>query len=92
MDTDAVRNMSKRFADICEILRTVSKVLEALSLMLKTTAFVGLVGGAVAQMVIDQFKPKVDDLAEKCEEISKDLDASVSAYERGDALGATRFY
>ncbi len=92
MDTDAVRGMAKNFENICEVLRTVSKVLEALSLLLKTTAFVGLVGGAIARMYIDTFKPRVDDLADNCEELGKDLNASVLAYERGDALGATRFY
>lgn len=92
MDTDAVRGMAKNFENICEILRTVSKVLEALSMLLKTTAFVGRVGGAVVSMYIDRHKPRIDELADGCEELGKDLNASVLAYERGDALGATRFY
>jgi len=42
--------------------------------------------------LINQIKPFIDEMAKKTAEISKDLGASVNAYERGDAQGATRFY
>jgi exonuclease VII small subunit len=41
---------------------------------------------------IDSIRPQIEDIAEKCEELNKDLDASVEAYERGDELGSTRFH
>jgi hypothetical protein len=63
-----------------------------LIMTLKTTAFIGLVGGAAVAQFLEMIKPHIENLAEKCEEISGDLDKSVDAYERGDALGATRFY
>lgn len=92
MDVPAVRDMAKAFGTISEVLQTVVKVLEALIMTLKTTAFIGLVGGAAVAHFLEMIKPHIEDLAEKCAELNKDLDASVDAYERGDALGATRFY
>ena len=92
MDVPAVRDMSKSFGTISEVLTNVAKVLDVLSNILKTTAFIGNVGGAVVAQVIDQIKPHIEDLAEKTEELSNDLSASVDAYERGDEQGATRFY
>lgn len=92
MDTNAVRGFSKTFGTIGDVLRAVSKTLEALAMTLKATAFIGLVGGyAVAQM-IDQIQPQIEEMGERCEELSKDLNDSVDAYERGDELGSTRFH
>jgi hypothetical protein len=92
MDIPVVRNMAKAFGAISDVLNTVCKVLEALIMTLKTTAFIGLVGGAAVANFLEMIKPHIEELAEKCAELNKDLDASVDAYERGDALGATRFY
>jgi hypothetical protein len=92
MDTDAVRGMAKNFGSIGEVLQAVNKALETLSNVLKATAFVGLVGGFAVAQFIDQMRPQIEDIAEKCEELDKDLNASVDAYERGDELGSTRFH
>lgn len=92
MEVPAVRQMAKTFGQLGEILQAVNKVLEGLSMTLKVTAFMGLVGGLAVAFFIDRIRPQIEDLAEKCQELNEDLDASVDAYERGDALGATRFY
>lgn len=92
MDTDAVRGMAKSFGTISDVLRAVAKTLESLVMVLKTTAFIGMVGGYAVAQYIETMKPPIEDLSEKCEELSKDLDASVDAYERGDELGSTRFH
>lgn len=92
MDTQAVRGLSKNFATISNILRTVSSTLQRLIMILKVTAFVGLVGGAAVLQYMEMIKPQVDQLAEKCDELSKDLTAAVNAYEREDKEGATRFH
>lgn len=92
MDIPAVQNIAKTFGDISEVLKTVSKVLEALVLTLKTTAFIGLVGGYAVAQFIETIKPHIDELAEKCAELMKDVNASIAAYERGDAQGAARFH
>lgn len=92
MDVPAVRDISKGFSTISDVLKNVAKMLEVLTNILKTTAFIGLVGGYAVAQFIDMIRPHIEDMSEKCEELSKDLSASVDAYERGDQQGATRFY
>lgn len=92
MDTDAVRGMAKSFGTIGDVMQAVNKAMQTLSTILKTTAFIGLVGGYAVAQYIDQIRPQIEDIAEKCEELNKDLDASVKAYESGDELGSTRFH
>jgi GH25 family lysozyme M1 (1,4-beta-N-acetylmuramidase) len=92
MDTEAVRGMAKNFGTIGDILQAVNKAMQTLSNVLKATAFVGLVGGYAVAQYIDSIRPQIEDMAEKCEELDKDLAASVDAYERGDELGSTRFH
>ena len=92
MDVPAVRDFAKAFGTISDVLETVSKVLQALITTLKTTAFIGLVGGYAVAHFMELIKPHIDELAEKCAELNQDLDASVDAYERGDELGAARFH
>jgi len=92
MNLPAVRKMAKTFGNLGNVLKGVAKVLEALSTLLKTTAFIGLVGGLAVAQVIDQYKPQIKKMADKCEELNKDLMAAAAAYERGDAEGATRFH
>ena len=92
METDAVRGMAKSFGTIGEIMQAVNKAMEMLSNVLKATAFVGLVGGYAVAHYIDTIRPQVEEIAEKCEELNKDLESSVDAYERGDELGSTRFH
>jgi uncharacterized protein YukE len=92
MEVPAVRNMSKNFQQISQTLKQVCNTLQVLSNILKTTAFIGMVGGAVVAQFIDMIKPHLDKMGQKCAELSKDLAASADAYERGDQQGATRFY
>ena len=92
MDTEAVRDIAKRFGTISEVLQGVSKALEALSNILKASAFVGLIGGAAVAFFIDPTRPQIEDVAEKCDDLNKELGLSVDAYERGDELGSTRFH
>ena len=92
MDIPAVRGIAKTFNEISELLNNVAKVLEALLRILQATAFIGLVGGLALAHFIEMIKPHIERMAQKCAELSKDVSDSVDAYERGDALGATRFY
>ncbi len=92
MDIPAVRGISKKFDVISDVLNAIAKILEGLAMLLKMTAFVGMVGGFALLAIIEQLKPQIEQMAEKCAELSQDLAASVDAYERGDAQGATRFY
>ncbi len=92
MNVPAVRDMAKNFGTISEVLSTVAKVLDVLTATLKSTAFIGLVGGYVVIQFMESIKPHIENMSEKCAELSKDLGASVDAFERGDEMGATRFY
>lgn len=92
MDIPAVRGMAKTFGTIADVLQAVNKAMQTLSNILKATAFVGLVGGYAVAQYIDSIRPQIEDMAEKCEELDKDLKASADAYERGDELGSTRFH
>ena len=92
MDVPVVRGMAKRFGTISDVLKNVSRALQALLTVLKATAFIGSVGNFAMIQLINQIKPFIDEMAKKTAEISKDLGASVNAYERGDQQGATRFY
>jgi hypothetical protein len=92
MDIPAVRGISKNFSTISDVLKAVSKTLEAISNALKATAFIGLVGGYAVVQFIEVIKPQIDEMVQKTAELSKDLSASVTAYERGDQQGATKFY
>lgn len=92
MEVPAVRGMARNFNNISQVLRGVSKTLEAISNALKATAFIGLVGGYAVIHYIEIIKPQIDQMAQKTAELSSDLTASVNAYERGDQQGATRFY
>lgn len=92
MDVPAVRGMAKKFGEIGETLANVNKVLESLSNTLKAIAFIGFVGTAVAAQYIDTIRPYIKQISDKSIELGKDLNTSVDAFERGDQLGATRFY
>jgi hypothetical protein len=92
MNVPAVRDISKNFGNIGEVLTNVVKVLDVLINTLKAVAFIGLVATAALAQFLEMIKPYIEQMAEKCAELSKDLGASVDAYERGDALGATKFY
>jgi hypothetical protein len=91
MDVPVVRDFASQFSNIGNILKGVSKTLEMLSDTLKVAAFMGLVGAAVAVQFIDTFKPPIEEMAEKCLEIGKDLIASADAYQAGDMTGANLF-
>ncbi|HMQ51348.1 MAG TPA: hypothetical protein PKD98_04565 [Anaerolineae bacterium] len=92
MDIPAVKAISKKFDNLSQILANIGKVLEFVANTLKNTAYIGLVGGAALLHIVESIRPKVDEMGQKCAEISKDVMDSVIAFERGDQEGATRFY
>jgi uncharacterized protein YukE len=92
MDVPAVRNVATRFGEMGETLQGVNKAMEAAIAMLKASAFVGLFGNYAYAQYLEQLQPIVEDYANRCVEMSGDLQASAEAYERGDAAGATKFH
>ena len=92
MDIPAVQNIARILGTVSDVLNAVNTILEGLLMILRTTAFIGLVGGGAVIAFIERIKPHIKEMADKCEELDRDVMASVEAYERGDQLGATRFY
>lgn len=92
MDIPAVRNMAKSFGEVSQVLSRINKALEAMVNILKSTAFVGAVGGTAVIQFIESIRPYIQQMGQKCGELQKDVSASVEAYSRGDQAGATRFY
>jgi len=92
MDIPKVRDLSKKFGEIGQQLEQISKAMEMTIALLKTSAFMGNVGGAVQAQYLESVKPQVDGFGKKCAELGEDLEKSVKAYENGDALGATKFH
>ena len=92
MNVPEVQGIAKTFADVSQTLRGVSTALSALINILKTTAFIGMVGGLAEAHFLEVMKKQIDTMADKCDEMSKDVTAAVEVYERGDAQGATKFH
>jgi len=90
MNVPVVRDMGKKLSDISDVLNTVAKTLEMISTALKASFFLGLVGAA-AVALIDQVKPQIQTLADQCSSLSKAVNSSVDAFERGDMEGANLF-
>lgn len=92
MDVPAVLNMGDRFDSVGDTLKQVSNALEVCMTILKTTAFIGLVGGAAVERFLETLKPVIDELSERTLELGRDLKAAAEAFQSGDEQGATRFY
>ncbi len=92
INVPVVRDMAKNFGNIGILLQGVSKNMEAWILTLKIAAFIGQVSVQNEVQYFESLRPDIDQLSQKCAELDSDLNASIDAYERGDQLGATRFY
>jgi len=91
MDIPQVRKLVKNFANFASILKNVNKVLEALSISLKITAWFSFGATAAAAAFIDRIKPNVKKMAEKMDELSGDVNSAIEKYVTGDTEGSNRF-
>ena len=87
MVPDRVRAMADRFSQFAALLKVVVGVLEAQMMILKTTAFVGLVGSVAVERYLAALKPQIEQIAQKCEEISQDMQVAVRAWEDAQQSG-----
>lgn len=92
MDTVAVQEMADSFEQAAEFLEGVAKFLDGLIMILKTTAFMGFVGGMAYERYLSTLKPQIESLAEYCHEIHTDLEDAIQRYIAGDEEGASRFF
>jgi|SRR5665648_35921 len=91
MDIPQVQKMAESFGNFGEILQGVAKALEAAIMVLKMSAFVGLVGGFAVERYLSMVKPRVENMAKKMLELQGDLKGAISHYQTGDETGSARF-
>ncbi len=91
MDIPEVEKISQNFEQLSEVLNGIADVMEAVSNTLKSTAFIGYVGGAVVIYWLDTIRPVVENLSTYCEEVHNDVDIAVQNYINGDMDSAGRF-
>jgi hypothetical protein len=91
MNIPVVEQMAKSFASFGNILQKVSKAMEAAIQIIRATAFIGLVGGAVLERFLSLIKPNVDKMAAKMVELDSDIRGAISNYQTGDTSGSNRF-
>ncbi len=92
INVPVVRDMAKSFGRISVLLQGISKTLEGLIITLKIAAFIGRISVQNEIQYFESLRPYIEKLSQKSAELDSDLNASVDAYERGDEIGATRFY
>lgn len=91
MDIPLVEKMSKDFKTFGDVLDAIAKTLEALSLLMKATAWISLGATAAAAAFIDRIRPNVKRASDKMKELSGDLTSAIRAYRDGDLSGSRRF-
>ena len=90
MKVPQVQAMAKSLDVIHTVLDTCAKTLQFISLALKMNIFTGLVGSAVI-VWIDTYRPKIQDMADKCEKLSGAVNKSVEAFQNGDMEASNLF-
>ncbi len=91
MDIPQVQKLVTNFKNFATILKNVNKVLEALSISLKITAWFSFGATAAAAAFIDRIKPNVKKMADKMDELSGDVKSAIEKYVTGDTEGSNRF-
>lgn len=91
MDIPQVEKISKSFGTFGEILDAVAKTLEAISAVLKATAWLSLGSTAAVATFIDRILPNIKRVAAKMKELSGDVTGAIKAYRDGDLSGSRRF-
>ena len=91
MDIPQVEKISKSFGTFGEILDAVAKTLEAVSAVLKATAWLSLGSTAAVAAFIDRILPNIKRVAAKMKELSSDVTGAIKAYRDGDLSGSRRF-
>ncbi|MCL4239250.1 MAG: hypothetical protein KJ047_13485 [Anaerolineae bacterium] len=91
MDYAVVQRLADDFRASAGTLRAVGQALEVASALLKTSAFVGMVGNLGLAMYLDNIRPHVERLAATCDELHGDLLGAIASLRDGDYSGSQRF-
>jgi len=90
MKVPEVQTMAKGLDTVSGVLDTCNKTLQVISMLLKSNIFTGLVGAA-AIVWIDNYRPKIQTMAENTKKLSEAVTKSVEAFERGDTDASNLF-
>ncbi|MBW6472842.1 MAG: hypothetical protein K0B14_06940 [Anaerolineaceae bacterium] len=91
MDVPAVQKIASNFGKFGQTLKRIAKGLETAIMVLKATAFVGMIGNLAVASYLERIKPRVEKLAEDMIELQHDVNAAVKHYQTGDLSGSARF-
>jgi len=80
MYPDKVRAMAKGLEAVGNVLKVVSAVLYAQMMILKATAFIGLVGGLVIERYLASIQPQIDEYSKICLKLAGEVNHSVDVY------------
>jgi hypothetical protein len=86
-----VEKMSRVFDGCGETLMAVAKTLEAISLLLKSTAWLSLGSTAAMATFIDRILPNIKRSSVEMKSVSEDIMSAIRAYRDGDMSGSRRF-
>ncbi|MBZ0307126.1 MAG: hypothetical protein K8I82_13735 [Anaerolineae bacterium] len=87
MEPAKVRAMGQAFQTASGVLKVVSNVLEVQMQILRTTAFIGMVGGLAVERYLSIIKPRIDKMAKLAEELSQDAIQSAADWEKAQGAG-----
>jgi hypothetical protein len=91
MDIPQVEKMSKDFQTFGDTIDGVGKALEAMSMLMKATAWISLGATEAVAQFIDRILPNVKRAAESMRLISGDITSAIHAYRDGDYTGSRHF-
>lgn len=91
MDIPAVQKLASQFGNFGQTLKRIAKGLETAIIVLKATAFVGMIGNLAVASYLERIKPRVEKLAEDMIELQHDVNAAINHYQTGDLSGSARF-
>lgn len=91
MDIPQVEKISKDFQTFGDVLDAVGKALEALSMLMKATAWISLGATEAVAQFIDHIRPNVKNAADAMKVLSADVTSAIRAYRDGDYSGSRHF-
>lgn len=87
IDYDAVNNMADTLGATGDVIQVLDVVMTGISTFLIATGF----GAPIGAKYLGNYKSKVVDLYQKCQELDQDLKAAVVAIQNGDREGSRKF-
>jgi hypothetical protein len=91
MDVPQVQKMADGFGKFGQTLKQVAKGLETAIMILKATAFVGMIGNLAVASYLERIKPRVEKISEEMFELQNDVKGAIVHYTTGDVSGSARF-